>query len=260
MGTSQSYTFMDLYGRISYYLGTGLTPSGSSLAIAKKFANDGYRMYLRPLDPRTKRLYLWSFLSPASVLYTGKTVGASGGTWLQTLPADFGGIVDDPAYDSSAVRQKVAPRSPAYIRQARGSQVLTGQPQFYAIEPVGGTTGGSASALQNNEIMFWPTPDSNYTLHYRYRSRIVLMDADDDCPLGGPEHSLTILQAGLMLAERHMNERAGEQAALYQEMLVASIDLDAGMKAQNLGGMEERSDDSFYDPRNLILGPVTYNV
>lgn len=66
--TTLALTFADIFGEISNFLGLGLAPAGDNLTLAKKYANDGYRMFLAGADPRTGRAYSWSFLAPAAAL------------------------------------------------------------------------------------------------------------------------------------------------------------------------------------------------
>jgi hypothetical protein len=247
-------TFADLYKRVSWYIGTGLSPSGNDLIIAQTLVNDGYRMFLTALDPRTKRAYQWSFLSPARTIgFTGGT----GGTALYTLPTGFGAMVDDPAYSVASSPVVVQPRSPTFVHERQGISggTGTGAPMFYAIEPVAESSGNSGN-LQLYNMILWPKPDQSYTMHYRYRVLATALANDGDCPLGGPEHSQTILQACLAMAEVRVNERQGEQTALYERLLCQSIDIDALNKPRNLGRIGDNSD---YETPYSRIQSVTYN-
>lgn len=74
--TTLGLTFAEIYKEVSNFLGLGLAPAEADLALAKKYANDGYRLFLMGVDPRTQRAYPWSFLSPAASLDLWPAVAA----------------------------------------------------------------------------------------------------------------------------------------------------------------------------------------
>jgi hypothetical protein len=77
--TNLGLTFSDLYKEVSNFLGLGLSPAGDNLELAKKYARDGYRLFLMGIDPRSGRAYQWSFLAPAASLDLWPGVGADAG-------------------------------------------------------------------------------------------------------------------------------------------------------------------------------------
>jgi len=77
--TTLGLTFADLYKEVSNFLGLGLSPAEADLDLAKKYANDGYRLFLMGVDPRTQRAYPWSFLAPAASLDLWPAVAAVAG-------------------------------------------------------------------------------------------------------------------------------------------------------------------------------------
>lgn len=295
-------TFSDLYKEVSNFLGLGLSPAGDNLALAKKYACDGYRLFLMGVDPRSGRAYQWSFLAPAasldlwpsaeadpSVTVTG--VFAAGATTLTAspaaqfypsmvgraiqvtdvgsfpisdyvsagvvavrgdatcsgktfsivadgtygLPSGFAAIVDDPALAPAAAGGgRLAPRSAAYIRQlyAGGPVALaTGAPRYHAVLP----RAFSPTDGQRYDLLVWPTPAAHCEIRYRYRLEPAAMSADGDLPLGGPQHALTVLQAGLAVAEQRHNDQRGIHTEQFERLMAFSIDLDAANKPHNLG-------------------------
>jgi len=109
-----------------------------------------------------------------------------------------------------------------------------GVPMIAAIQPK--TSAGTAG--QKNEIIFWPVPDAEYVLTYKYR---ILPDALADAAqyaLGGSAHSQTIRAACLAEAEMRDNDTNGMYTADYTRLLEQSIAYDARAYApRSLGRM-----------------------
>lgn len=305
--TTLGLTFEDVYKEVSNYLGLGLAPTGGNLALTKKYVNDGYRIFLMGTDPRTQRVFQWSFLAPAATLDvwaatsgactdltydsgTGKTAitntsatdtfypsmvgheitfAATGNSYTITdyvdatqvkvatditatesstdgysvlangtysLPDDFAAVIDDFTYDAAGPLIKLQPRSPQFIRQLfAGGGSVSGPPQCYAIQP----RAFEAVAGQRYEALVWPVSGSHYRLHYRYRVEPAELSADEDYPMGGPQHAQTILQAALMVAEQRHNDTVGPHTNAFEKLMAASIDLDAANKPANLSACED---------------------
>src|SRR5690606_39196064 len=109
-----------------------------------------------------------------------------------------------------------------------------GVPMIAALQPK--TSAGTAG--QKNEIIFWPVPDAEYVLTYKYR---ILPDALADAAqyaLGGSAHSQTIRAACLAEAEMRDNDTIGMYTADYTRLLEQSIAYDARAYApRSLGRM-----------------------
>lgn len=85
--TTLAHAFNGLYTEIGDFLGYGRTLTGNTnrLNECKRFANDGYRRFLQGIDPRTSRVYQWSFLRPQATVtwwasQTGDTPHSIAGT------------------------------------------------------------------------------------------------------------------------------------------------------------------------------------
>lgn len=241
-------SFSQIYQEVSNFLGLGLSPTGANATLAKKYANDGYRMFLLGVDPRTERAHEWSFLYPCAQLTL------TGDTAVHSLPGDYESMVDDPAYGPSDAYVKLLPRSVAYIRQLRAAGGSgTSAPAYYAVAPVGNSSG----TLQTWQMLVWPTGGTGYTLNYRYRVSSKLMTGDSSYPLGGPQHHLTVQQAALAIAEQRENDTIGVQSQRFKEMMLASIDNDGANRPRNYGEMNDPSDND--GPLYNRRGEVTYS-
>lgn len=306
--TTSTLAFSDLYAAVSRFLGWGSSPSGDNATLCKAYANAGHAEFLMGMDPRTKRVYQWSFLQPSStidlwpdvavtagvtatgVYSTATTITANSGlatfypsmvgksivvtdvgtytiasyvssTQITiagshafstktfsiasdktfTLPSDFGGIIDDPAFTANRLSVSLRSRSPQFMREYFAMFIqATGTPLEYGIE---------ASTATSYEMMVWPLPSILFTMAYRYRITPALLSADTDVPYGGLLHSQTILEAALAVAEQRSNDTAGLHTARFAELMAQSIDLDCQNRVGNLGPNYDSSG---------VVGPAWY--
>lgn len=232
MTTMLALRFADLYREVSNFLGLGLSPAGENLDLARKYANDGYRIFLMGLDPRTGRAHRWNFLSPQASL----AVAASGDGRCD-LPQDFGSLLDD--FTCQGLR--LVPRDAMTLRQLLEASTAAGIPRLYAVA----AKEFSPATGQRYEVLLYPPPASPCELEYRYSRQAAGLSGDADLPLGGPQHAGTILEAALMTAEQRHNDAAGVHTAAFKELMAASIDLDAAGAAGNLGPCRDDSDAAF---------------
>jgi len=244
-------TFLDLYKEVSNFLGLGLSPAGDSLALAKKCANDGYRLFLMGMDPRSGRAYAWTFLSPEHSL----TLSAGAADGHYALPADFAAILDDPTLPSESTGHgarpsRLAPRSAAYIRQLHAGGAPGGPPRYYAVMP----QAFDAAVGQRYDLLVWPTPAAGCSLRFRYRVEPAALAADADRPLGGPQHALTILEAALAVAEQRHNDTRGIHTEQFERLMAFSIDLDAANQPRALGDVGGGAPEAF-ERRGIVTYP-----
>ena len=119
------------------------------------------------------------------------------------------------------------------------SNYSTGEPHMAAIKPR--TRTETDGTLQ--EIEFWPSIEAAATVIYRYRIRPNKLTTDAGYPYGATDHSETILQACLAVAERKLKGAPGVHTQSYQERLQASISFDKrATRPRNYGKHMDRSD------------------
>lgn len=178
------------------------------------------------------------------------TISANG---LFALPADFGSLIDDPAFSPNDAGVRLVPRSVAYLRGLyAGAGRSPSTPKSYAVVP----RAFDSAVGQRSALLIWPEPSRDYTMYYRYQVDATALDGDDDLPIGGPQFAQVVLQAALAVAEQRENNRIAEQTALYERMLAAAIDADARNKARNLGLLADGSEGTGNQYR--FTGLVTY--
>jgi len=169
------------------------------------------------------------------------------GKYIYDLPADF-----------SRFDGKLRPRSPAYalwgpVIHATAAEVrkrLSDDPQFdYPLIVAIRAKTFTATVGQRYQAIFYPIPDAAYTFFYTYRVTPTMITATNQYPLGGAEHSETILQACLAAAELGQDRVAGVHAAEFERLLAASVANDRDHHSPvSVGvdhGLEDGMDDRF---------------
>ena len=232
--------FEEIWTELSDYLGWSRSPAGERLATVKRYANDGYRIFLMGIDPRSGKVHDWSFLAP------GATLSVAAESTTTALPSDFRSILDDFAYGSNDSAKRLKHVSVVEIMTRRaGAGSWAGVPCLYAVQPAS----FESDTGQEYEVLWWPVPGRDYTLYYRYRANPGEMAESWERPMGGPEHVQTILQAGLMIAEARSNDgqtgsTVGYHKQLFEQLIAHSIDLDKRNGPASVGYNTDPSDDS----------------
>ena len=158
------------------------------------------------------------------------------------LASGFSSLIEDPVVTSTNgwVLPRLERKSAEWIvEQVQANPNLTQQPRFYAVQP----RTFSASVGQQWDMLVFPLPDQAYTLSGRYRFVPDLLSSDNDYPLGGGVHGLTILAAALMQWEQRKGQVDGFHArTYYQTALPRSIRFDREQQPVILGRTPDSSD------------------
>lgn len=165
----------------------------------------------------------WSFLRQV------KTLDLVASTSTYTLPEDFGELIEPVfTWAAGAGNDTIAVVSERHLRSL-ASQVttLTGVPRYAALRPSVEVKGGKP--LQ--EVLFYPTPTTAATLSYRASIIPAELDEDHPYPLGGAQHSETILESCLAAAEKTLRDEEGVHCKRYFECLATSIASDQKLAA-----------------------------
>ena len=220
-------TFGDMYNRVSDFLGTGATPTGTPLTDAQDIVHRGYRQFLYPINPKTGRTHLWSFLKTEAMIITQE------GVLEYELPDDFGYFWYPPKYDSDVNRPNPQPTSVARLRALLSIDSSNTYPQLFSItadryDPLTG---------QRYKLMFYPTPDSNYTFRYGYIIEPVKLVNSTDLFIGGTRSSEAILEYSLAVAEQQEDDTIGIHTQLAAKLTVELINADLKNTPDSLGTM-----------------------
>lgn len=216
-------TYKDLYDRTSKFLGsygtTGAT--GAQLTQAQEAVADGYRRFLNAHD--------WSFLKKTT------TLGLKSGKWEYNLPDDYRAIKVPFHFSQGDGYPPLENDTEDNIMQARTEVETTSYPQIYA-ERTGSYSPEHGTVYQ---VIFWPTPDSDYTLYYTYKFMPEAMSNDSDVPVGGSEMTELIKEMCLAEAESFFDDdnpnKIHEQKAM--NMLDIAIRNDISRHSRHAGDL-----------------------
>ena len=171
------------------------------------------------------------------------------------LPDSFGTMVGtmtySPGISATQSIDRVGENQMRGMRQR--SDLNEAKPSHVAITPKAKTT----SAGTRFSAQFYPTPDAEYVLTYKFTALPDKLTVDDLYAYGGAAHGETLLESCLAVAESRMEAEPGVHAARFMERLMASIAYDQSLAAETLGLMGDNSDGSEW-PAHRSDGRVTF--
>jgi hypothetical protein len=164
------------------------------------------------------------------------------------LPAEYGGIVGNRItwHEPAGITTSMPIVNEGQIRGMYQRSSSTGQPAYAAIRP----QASDGENEQGRELYVWPpfadSPvfETTYEFGINYLVRPPRLTSDNPYPLGGAEHSETILSACLSMAEEVKAPGQRTQWERFLERLAASVSQDReSHQATYLGYMADTSDD-----------------
>jgi len=184
---------------------------------AKDYVKSGYLRLLGAYD--------WTFLRK----YT--TLSIQSGTWRYELPDSFGGMRTKFKFSNATGYPPVEERNEDYLMELRSIGENNSYPQYYAL------TAGDyhPETGQRKEVIFWPTPNADWTLFYSYQCLPEMMSNTTDVPIGGPFVAEALLAACLAAAESEADEVQDVQEQKYQTLLQQAIYQDRNLEPRHLG-------------------------
>lgn len=245
---------------VAQYLGYGRTLANWTTDQANQMDDVIQRGLRQFYFPKTG--HIWSFLKPTTSL------ALVANDWDYTMPDDFGGIATKLHYSSNEGYYgiEIVPETKILeMRQRFNTQ--TGRPFMAAIRQLISTTSSAtppvvttypgAATSSRYEAIFFPTPDSSYTLYYSYHLLMnKLVTSTNPFFYGGMIHSEAILESCLSVAEMDINDNMGIHNQKFNELLEASMQSDMQrMNPRSLGYNGDRSDRQIY---NIRTHSVTY--
>lgn len=251
-----SYTFENLTDRISDFLLKHDHPVDKDATKIKDICARAYRQFLYPVDQRTGKEYLWSFLKQyySLNLLIDK--------WKYALPENFSEILTDPVFSDENQYYSLIKKSPEWILDARVSSVTTAVPSYYAITP-------SAYSLDTGtyyEFWIYGEPSTTYTLQFFYKIDPLKPEATSDYLVGGIKAVEAIIENCYAIAEQQELHTIGVHSALAarltQNLIIADSNMENKVTLGNLydGGIEPyvRGDNATFSLSNLFADEYTF--
>jgi hypothetical protein len=213
---NMTWNFSDVYKRVSEFLGMGSSPTGDDLTKVKNLVYRGYMAFLMPFNAETKETYVWEYLKKEA------TFQVTSGAWVYPLPDDYQKMIRRPSYGEEQKYPKLQSVQVSRIMDQRNNVGADSYPLEYAVRV---RNFDPEIANQGKDLIFYPTPDSNYTMNYAYVFIPPKPVNDTDFFIGGPLESEAILESCLGAAELDQDEKPGVHAnratELIQQLILA---------------------------------------
>lgn len=175
------------------------------------------RRYYWPMPVGEGPRYVWSFLKRV------QSLDLADGTNTYELPSDFGGSISGLMFPAGSAVRVAEQLMEEEIRSLYATRNLSGDPRNFAVRAKN-VVGNSETRY---EIMVYPTPARAVTISYRCLIIPPALSAANPIPLGGAQHSQTIIQACLADAEEKLNDVAGGvHEKRFMDCLQTSIQVD----------------------------------
>ncbi len=223
-------TYSNIAAAVGRFLGYGATSSEWTSAQTSEIdecVQSGARRFYYPMPlPGEPKSHQWAFLRPK---YSFNTVVNDFDT---DMPSDFLSIIERITFDNSESRPGwIEVVDAARIMEAKSLNDVAGTPKMGAIRAKTQTAGSQ----QGFELILYPKPDAIYTLHFRYAINPEQLSTTNTYPLGGAQHSETLLESCLAVAEERHDDEQRVHAARFMERLAASVSLDRSTGPLNFG-------------------------
>jgi hypothetical protein len=235
--SSLSLGWTELKQEVGDFLGygRGSSPSWSTAkeATIERIVQSGVRnVYYPPAlvtrpDEHKILGYEWSWLRP----FTTLSLVADTGDY--DMDDNFGRLYGEFHFAADQHRRSIAIVSVADLLDMRSSSDTTGAPIYAATryKSSDGSTG------QRQEALFYPTPDTAYTLSYQYEAYSGQLSDSYPYPLGGMHYSELYVESCLSVAELRMNGEIGVHHTQYEALLVDAVLRDRKHGAKQFGQM-----------------------
>jgi len=200
--------------------------SDTQTTIIKNICARGYRNFLYPIDERTGKEYLWTFLKQH---YTINLINEK---WKYALPENFSEILTEPSFSDEDGYISLTRVSPEKILDMRVAAVETIVPSYYAIAP-------SNYDLETGTFYeFWVhgQPNSTYTIQFFYKINPLKPEATSDYLVGGIKAIEAITENCLAVAEQQELNTFGIHTQLAKKLTQDLIRIDGGAEAKTVLG------------------------
>jgi len=218
-------------------------------ALIEDIVESGLRQFLLPVGSDNS-VHFWGFLAEYSGSLTLVTDQAAyvAGSGASNWPEDWGGGTRFLHWASAEGARSIPIIPLDQFKAIRGQNTTTGAPTIATIYPEALTP----ATGQRYTVELNPTPtatENNKVLSFPYSVNRDVINLDTDFLPGSQNHSETIRQSCVAVAELRVDDEAGVQNAKYMGLLQQSIVKDSSMKPQSVSrwpaGIDDPSDGSY---------------
>lgn len=171
--------------------------------------------------------YEWSFLRAVGTLTATKDVS------IAAVPDNLARIMGDFYFEPQEYLPSIVQVTEHRVMQEHQRDPQVGRPRIFAAR----FTQSYGAHGQVQEVIFWPTPDKDYRLTYRFEAYTGRLSDLNPCPLGGTRYSELVTESCLAVAEQRANDERGLHTERFMELLAAGIETDRRNSARNYGFM-----------------------
>jgi len=251
-----SLTYDELMEAVSYYLYgkavASLTESQEDRC--DEVVNAGYRQFLYP--PASEGVptgYEWSFLHPTTTITTELEDEEDEDSLYaadQDLPFDFGRLIDGFTFAANEqVPPVLADVGEGRIRRLRLQYDETGRPRAAGIR----IKAGDGTTGQKREVLWYPRPDDEYVLSYKYEALVDKLTSELPYPLGAMKHAETLRLSCLAMADSMVNDKYGTHWEGFIRALASSVARDGREGQKYFGRLGGNDSDDWPDLFNATI-------
>ena len=177
----------------------------------------------------------------------------------QDLPDAFGRILGDFHYKPTDSNIPIVHVSEHQMNIYHQQSTNTGKPRYFTTKFK--TSDGSDG--QRQEVKWWPIPDDDYELTYRYEAYTgKLVKTTYPYPLGGMRYSEVIIESCMAIAEQRMNGKKDLHWDSFARLLATAVEQDRKNSAGYYGPMSKGEKSAQNLARQHYSGtnyPITYD-
>jgi hypothetical protein len=177
--------------------------------------------------------------SDTQITLSDLTITATAGSAYQVsypvydLPDNFGRMVGTFHYPEVAYRHTISVIPASRLLDMRAYSNLSDDPIYCATR----YKSDDGSGGQRQEVLFFPTPNKDWTLSYEYEAYNGALTTAFPYPLGGMQLAEVYLESCLSVAESRINDEIGIHTQQFTALLTDAVMRDRKRGAQRYGQM-----------------------
>lgn len=230
-------TFQDIVDEVAEFLEMGPTPVDRDLDKVKRAVYKGYRRFLYPMHPVSRKKHLWSFLK------IWESIQTIDGQWKYALPKNFSNLIGNLVYGDEEAYDQITKVPAKEVLSRRTLNLNTGYPEVFTVQaqktnPEVGTRW---------EMWFDPIPSGSYQIKYQYLVDTEKPENATNYFMGNTDALECLQELCLGAAEQQELKTFGDHSRAGKEMLNELILSDSVDTADSLGFLKGTNKRTFLD-------------